>query len=56
MERGEQGKSTRVNRDWTKSRNVTAPISIEELMENEVQLSLEDGSIRELSVLTDNGT
>ena len=50
---GEQGKSTRVNRDWTKARKVTAPISFEELMEKEVQPSLEDGAIRKLSVLAD---
>ena len=37
MARGKQGKSTRVNCDWTKAGEVTAPISIEELMEKEVQ-------------------
>ena len=52
MARGDQVKSTRVNPDWTKARKVTAPISLEDLMENEVQSSLEDGAIRELSVLT----
>ena len=36
MARGEQVKSTRVNRDWTKARKVTEPISIEELMEKDV--------------------
>ena len=40
MARGEWGKSTRVNRDWTNARRVTAPISIEDLMEKEVQLYL----------------
>ena len=53
MARGDQGKYTRVNSDWTKARKVTAPISIEELMEKEVQSSLEDGAMRELSVLAD---
>ena len=53
MERGEQGKSTRVNRDWAKARKVTAPISLEDLMEKEVQLSPEDRAMRELSVLAD---
>ena len=53
MARDEQVKSTQVNRDWTKTRKVTAPISIEDLMEKEVQFSLEDGAIRELSVPDD---
>ena len=54
MSRGEQGKSTRVNRDCTKARKgITAPISLEDLMEKEVQSSLEDGAICELSVLAD---
>ena len=53
MARGEQVKSTRVNHDWTKARRVTAPIILEDLMEKEVQLSVEDGAIRELSVLAD---
>ena len=38
MARSEQGKSTRVNRDCTKARNgITAPISLEDLLEKEVQ-------------------
>ena len=38
MARGEQGKSTRVNCDWTKAwKGITAPISLEYLMEKEVQ-------------------
>ena len=54
MARGEQGKSTRINRDWTKTRKgITAPISIEDLMEKEVQSSLQDSAIRKLSVLAD---
>ena len=53
MERGKQIKPTRVNCDWTKARKVTAPISLEDLMEKDVQSSLEDGAIRELSVLAD---
>ena len=53
MARGNQVKSTRVNRDWTKERQLTAPISIKDLIEKEVKLSLEDGNIRELSVISD---
>ena len=51
--RGKQVNSTRVNHDYTKERKVTSPISIEDLMEKEVQYSLEDGAICELSVLAD---
>ena len=46
-------KSTQINRDWTKERKVTSPISLENLTGKGVQLSLEDGAIRELSVLSD---
>ena len=54
MARGEQGKSTRLNHDWTKKRpGIAAPISIKELMEKEVKLYLQGGAIRELSVLAD---
>ena len=53
MARGEKDKSTRINRDWTKARKVTAPINLEDLMVKEVPLSLEDSDICELSVLTD---
>ena len=54
MARGEQGKSTRLNRDWTKARKyIDVPISLEDLMEKEVQSSLQDGAIHELSVLAD---
>ena len=54
MARSEQGNSTQFNRDWTKKRSgIAAPISLEDLMEKEVQLSTQDGAIRELSVLTD---
>ena len=45
-----QVKSTQVNRYSTKAIKVTATISLEDLMGKEAQLSLEDGSIRELSV------
>ena len=48
MALGEQVKSTRFNRDWTKSIKLTATISLEDLAEKEVQLSLEDGVIRKL--------
>ena len=52
MARSEQGKSTRLNRDWTKKRSgIAAPISLEDLMEKEVQLSTQDCVIREVSVL-----
>ena len=53
MARGEQVKSTQVNCDCTKARKVTATISLEDLMEKEVQSSLEDRAMRELSVLAD---
>ena len=54
MARGEQDKYTRLNHDWTKTRKgIDAPISFEDLMENEVQSSLQDGAIHELSVLAD---
>ena len=54
MARSEQGKSTRINRDWTKKRSVIAtPISLEYLMGKEVQSPTQDGDIRELSVLAD---
>ena len=52
MECNKQVKFTRVNHDWNKSRNVTVPISTKDLMEN-MQSSLEEGAIRELSVLAD---
>ena len=51
MASGEQVKSTQVNPDWTKERKVTAPISLEDLMEKEVQSSLEDGAIQNLYIL-----
>ena len=54
MAHGEKGKSKRLNCDWTKARKcIAAPISIEDVMEKEVQSSLHDGAIRELSVLAD---
>ena len=54
MAGGEQGKSTRLNRDWTEARKgITRPISHEDLMKKEVQSSLQDGAIRELSVRAD---
>ena len=53
MAHGEQVKFTRVNRYWTKARKVTAPISLEDLLEKEVQSSIEDRNIRVLSVLAD---
>ena len=49
MARSEQGKYTGVNCDWNKARKVTAPISLEDLMGKEVQSSLADGAICELS-------
>ena len=54
MARSEQGKSARLSRDWTKKKAGTAAhISLEDLMEKEVQSSTQDGTIRELSVLAD---
>ena len=49
----EQVNSTQVNRDWTKARKLTAPISLEDLVENEVQLLLEERAIHDLLVLAD---
>ena len=50
----EQGKSARPSRDGTKkSSGTSAPISLEDLMEKEVQSSTQDGAICELSVLAD---
>ena len=53
MAHSDQVKSTRVNRYWTKARKATAPISLKDLMEKEVQSSIEDRNIRVLSVLAD---
>ena len=54
MARGEQGNSTRLNRDCTKKRSgIAAPIIIEDLMKKGVQSSTQDGAIRELSLLAD---
>ena len=46
-------KSTQVNSDWKKSRKVNAPISLEDLVVNELPWSLEDGNMRGFSVCTD---
>ena len=49
-----QVKSARSSRDVPKKRSVTlAPISLEDLMEKEVQSSSQDGAISELSILAD---
>ena len=53
MARSEKDKSTRVNSDWTKAREVNEPISIKYLMVKELPSSLEDGDISKLSVLID---
>ena len=54
MARSEQGKSAQLSRDWNRKRSVTsAPISLEDLMEKEVQSSTQDDAICELSVLAD---
>ena len=54
MARREQGQSARFSRDWTKKKAGTAaPISIEDLIEKEVQSSTQDSDICELSVLAD---
>ena len=52
----DKDKYTRVSCDWAKSRKVTAPISLKDLMVKEVPLSLEESDISELSVLTDTAT
>ena len=52
--RREQVKSARTSHDVLKKRSGTsAPISLEDSMEKEVQSSPQDGAIRELSVLAD---
>ena len=54
IECSERGKSTRISLDWTKKRSgITSPISLEDLMEKEVQSSTQDGAIREVTVLAD---
>ena len=54
MARSEQGNSTQLNRDWTKKRSgIAAPISLEDLMDKEVQSSTQDGAICELPFLAD---
>ena len=50
----EQAKSTRPSRDALKKRSSTsAPISLEDLMDKEMQSSSQYVAIRELSVLAD---
>ena len=52
--RSEWVKSAQSSRDVLKKRSSTsAPISLEDLMDKEVLLSSQDGTIRELSVLAD---
>ena len=52
--RSEQVKSAQPSCDGPKKRSGTsAPISLEDLMEKEVQSSIQDGAIRELLVLSD---
>ena len=52
--RSEQVKSARSSRDALKKRSITsAPISLEDLMDKEVLSSSQDGTIRELSVLSE---
>ena len=52
--RSEQVKSVQPSHEVLKKRSGTsAPISLEDLMEKEVQSSSQDGAIRELSVLAD---
>ena len=53
MERGKKDNSIQGNHDWIKARKVTATISLNYLTEKEVQSSLEDGAIRELSLFAD---
>ena len=54
MAHSEHGKSTRLNCDRTKKRSgIAAPISLKDLMEKEVQSSLQDVAICDLSVLAD---
>ena len=52
MTRSKKDKSPRIDRDWTKSRNLNVPISLEDLMVKELPLSLDDGDMCKLSVST----
>ena len=52
--RSEQAKSARSSRDALKKRSSTsAPISLKDLMDKEVLSSSQDGTIREMLVLSD---
>ena len=53
MARSEKDNSPLADCDWTKSREVNAPISIKDFMVKELTSSLEDGDMHELSVRTD---
>ena len=53
MESSERDKSTQVNYDLAKSRKVNVPIILEYLMVKKLPLSLEDGDMGKMSVLTD---
>ena len=53
MERIEKETPPRIDRCWTKERKVNAPISLEDLMVNEMPLSLEDSDMRKMSVRID---
>ena len=52
MEHSKKDKSTRVNLGLKKTRKLNAPISLEDFIVKELPLSLEDGDICELSVIT----
>ena len=53
MASSEKYKSPRVNCDWKKTRKVNAPISIKDLMVNELPQSINDRNMRKLSLHTD---
>ena len=53
MTRSRKDKPPRVNRDWTKSKKVNEPISLEDLMVKELTLSLDYRKMREFSVRAD---
>ena len=53
MARNKKEKSTRVNCDWKKLKKVNAPISLKDLMVEELPLLLKEGDMRKMSVRTD---
>jgi hypothetical protein len=53
MRHSAKQKTPRTDKGWTKARQVTAPISLEDLTVKEQIIDKDDADMRELSVLTD---